>query len=44
MRRLAGDSELAQRLSTGGRTAYEQGASEEVLGARWRSLIESLIA
>jgi glycosyltransferase involved in cell wall biosynthesis len=43
MRRLAGDRELARRLSAGGRAAYERWASEEVLGARWRSLIEGLL-
>jgi glycosyltransferase involved in cell wall biosynthesis len=40
LRRLAGDRELAQRLSAGGRAAYEANASEDVLGARWRDLIE----
>jgi glycosyltransferase involved in cell wall biosynthesis len=43
MRRVAGDPELAQRLGSGGRTVYEERASEEVLGARWRSLIEELL-
>jgi glycosyltransferase involved in cell wall biosynthesis len=43
MRRVAGGAELAQRLSTGGRKVYEEKASEEVLGARWRSLIEELL-
>ena len=43
MRRVAGDPELAQRLSVGGRKVYEERASEEVLGARWRSLIEELL-
>jgi glycosyltransferase involved in cell wall biosynthesis len=44
MRRVAGDLELAQSLSRGGRAVYEQRASEEVLGARWRSLLEELLA
>ncbi len=43
MRRLAGDPALAQKLSGGGREAYDERASEEVLGARWRSLIEDLL-
>jgi hypothetical protein len=40
---MAADPELARRLSIGGRTVYEEQASEEVLGARWRSLIEELL-
>jgi glycosyltransferase involved in cell wall biosynthesis len=43
MRGVATDPELARRLSTGGRRIYEERASEEVLGARWRSLIEELL-
>ncbi|MEK6275248.1 MAG: glycosyltransferase [Actinomycetota bacterium] len=43
MRQVAGDQELARRLSAGGRKVYEEKASEEVLGARWRSLIEELL-
>jgi glycosyltransferase involved in cell wall biosynthesis len=43
MRRVADDPGLARRLSTGGRKVYEEQASEEVLGARWRSLIEELL-
>jgi glycosyltransferase involved in cell wall biosynthesis len=43
VRRLATDSDLAQRIATGGRAAYEQAASEAVLGKRWRSLIEGLL-
>ena len=43
MQRVAGDPELAQRLSLGGRKVYEEQASEEVLGARWRSLIQELL-
>ena len=42
LRRLAGDSELARRLSEGGLTAYRTHASEEVLGTRWRRLLEEL--
>jgi glycosyltransferase involved in cell wall biosynthesis len=43
LRRLAGDPALADRLSAGGLAAYRSQASEEVLGARWRGLIESLL-
>ena len=43
VRRLAGDPQLAAHLSTGGRTAYEQRASEAVLGAQWRGLVERVI-
>jgi glycosyltransferase involved in cell wall biosynthesis len=43
LRLLAADRELARRLSIGGFAAYREHASEDVLGARWRSLIESLL-
>jgi glycosyltransferase involved in cell wall biosynthesis len=43
IRRLAEDPELATRLSRGGRAAYEAQASEDVLGARWRGLIERAV-
>ncbi|MEP6908864.1 MAG: glycosyltransferase [Actinomycetota bacterium] len=43
MRRVAGDPELARQLSEGGRQVYEEQASEEVLGARWRALVEELL-
>jgi glycosyltransferase involved in cell wall biosynthesis len=39
LRRLTPD--LAQRLAEGGHAVYREQASEEVLGARWRALIES---
>jgi glycosyltransferase involved in cell wall biosynthesis len=42
LRRLAADDELMRRLSIGGLGAYRERASEDVLGARWRGLIESL--
>jgi glycosyltransferase involved in cell wall biosynthesis len=42
LRRLAGDPGLAGALSAGGRAAYEQQASEDVLGGRWRRLLEEL--
>jgi glycosyltransferase involved in cell wall biosynthesis len=41
LRRL--DRPLAERLSAGGLAAYRAHASENVLGARWRGLIESLL-
>ena len=44
LRRLATDLELARRLGSGGGVAYQDHASEEVLGTRWRSLLERLLA
>jgi glycosyltransferase involved in cell wall biosynthesis len=41
LQRLAAQPELAQRLADGGHAVYREQASEEVLGARWRALIES---
>jgi glycosyltransferase involved in cell wall biosynthesis len=38
--RIAADPDLARRLSSGGLAAYRKHASEDVLGARWRSLLE----
>jgi glycosyltransferase involved in cell wall biosynthesis len=43
LRRLANDGELLRRLSIGGLAAYREHASEDVLGARWRELIASVI-
>jgi glycosyltransferase involved in cell wall biosynthesis len=40
--RIASDPSLAQKLSGGGLAAYREHASEDVLGARWRSLLEGL--
>jgi glycosyltransferase involved in cell wall biosynthesis len=40
VRRLAGDESLAARLAAAGRATYEARASEVVLGARWRELLE----
>jgi glycosyltransferase involved in cell wall biosynthesis len=40
--RLAADGELARRLGEGGLRTYRERASEEVLGRRWRSLLEGL--
>jgi glycosyltransferase involved in cell wall biosynthesis len=43
VRRLAADPMLAQRLSEGGLATYRKHASEDVLGRRWRGLIEGLL-
>jgi glycosyltransferase involved in cell wall biosynthesis len=43
LRRLAGEPELAQRLSEGGLAAYREHASEDVLGRRWREVLERAI-
>jgi glycosyltransferase involved in cell wall biosynthesis len=43
LRQLADDDELLRRLSIGGLAAYREQASEDVLGARWRGLIQSLL-
>jgi glycosyltransferase involved in cell wall biosynthesis len=44
VRRLAVDEKLAQRLGNAGRETFEARASEEVLGAQWRSLLERVVA
>jgi glycosyltransferase involved in cell wall biosynthesis len=41
---LQADPELARRLGAGGRAAYEAQASEQVLGVRWRALLEQAVA
>jgi glycosyltransferase involved in cell wall biosynthesis len=43
VRRLAADPALARRIADGGRAAYDREASEAVLGARWRAIIERLL-
>jgi len=43
LRRLAAHAELCKQLAAAGRTAYEQRASEAVLGERWRGIIERLL-
>jgi glycosyltransferase involved in cell wall biosynthesis len=43
LRSLASEPELGARLSAGGLTAYRERASEAVLGARWRQLLESIL-
>jgi glycosyltransferase involved in cell wall biosynthesis len=40
VRGLAADPELARRVAAGGRRAYEREASESVLAARWRDVVE----
>ena len=42
VRRLAGDSALAERIGSRGLAVYQERASEDVLGARWRGLLETL--
>jgi glycosyltransferase involved in cell wall biosynthesis len=43
IQRLAVDQGLAETLSAEGHAAYERNASETVLGARWRRLLERLV-
>jgi glycosyltransferase involved in cell wall biosynthesis len=43
LRRVAGDPNLSRSLSDGGLAAYREHASEEVLGRRWRELLESVL-
>jgi limonene-1,2-epoxide hydrolase len=43
LRRLAADPELARRIAAGGGKVYRERASEAILGARWRALIEELL-
>jgi glycosyltransferase involved in cell wall biosynthesis len=40
VRRIAADEALAQRLARAGRATFETRASEDVLGTRWRTLLE----
>jgi len=44
VRRLAGDPTLAQRIGASGRETYARRASEPVLGAQWRDVIERAVA
>ena len=44
VRRLAADDALASRIGAAGRATFETYASEEVLGARWRDLLERALA
>ena len=43
VRRFAEDPPLARRVAGGGLNAYRARASEQVLGNRWRTLIEGLL-
>jgi glycosyltransferase involved in cell wall biosynthesis len=43
LRRLASDEALRTRLAAAGRVTYERRASEAVLGAQWRELVERLV-
>jgi glycosyltransferase involved in cell wall biosynthesis len=44
LRRLRDEPELARSLSETGLATYRAHASEEILGARWRSLLEAALA
>ncbi len=44
VRRIAADRTGAERLALAGRETFEARASEDVLGARWRSLLERAAA
>ena len=44
VRRLSSDPALAASIGAGGLAAYREQASEDVLGARWRGLLERLVA
>ena len=43
LRRLAAEPERARRLAEAGHAVYRERAGEEVLGARWRGLLEALL-
>ena len=42
LRRLASDPRLAGQVATAGHAAYRERASENVLGRRWRTILEEL--
>ena len=42
LQRLAAEPETAKRVAVAGHAVYRERASEEVLGERWRSLLEGL--
>ena len=44
VRRLASDDGLAGQLAAAGRATYEANASEQVLGVRWRTLLERAVS
>jgi glycosyltransferase involved in cell wall biosynthesis len=43
LRTAAGDRNLLARIAQGGHRVYEERASEEVLGRRWREVLEGLL-
>jgi glycosyltransferase involved in cell wall biosynthesis len=43
VRRFAADRALRARIAAAGREAYERKASEQVLGRRWRTLLEGVV-
>ena len=43
IRRLATEPGLAERISAAGRRAFVEQAGEQVLGERWRGLVEALV-
>ncbi len=44
LRKLQVDPEFTRKLGEGGRATYEAQASEQVLGTRWRALLERAVA
>jgi len=42
MRRVAADDELRQRIARAGLETYSRQASEDVLGHRWREVLEGV--
>jgi glycosyltransferase involved in cell wall biosynthesis len=42
LRRLANDPDLARQLGARGQAVYRERASEEILGRRWRAIVEGL--
>jgi len=42
IRRLAADRALAEAIAAGGEAVFRRNASEEILAARWRGLLESV--
>ena len=43
LRTAAGDRDLLARIAQEGRRAYEERASEDILGRRWREVLEGLL-
>ena len=43
LRMLAAEPEAASRIAAAGHAVYQERASEDVLGRRWRSLLEGLV-